>query len=123
MAVSASTTGSFVERAGMGGCSEIIISPRCVFRGGAEKTRKENYHFVERSYGTFQHALRLPGPVNPDQVQARFENGVLTVTLPTTEQTERSRRMPVAVTLGPPPARAKSKHNPRLWPERLIPAM
>jgi HSP20 family protein len=59
------------------------------------KDEKENYHFVERSYGTFQRALRLPGPINPDQVQARFENGVLTVTLPKTEQTERSRRIQI----------------------------
>jgi HSP20 family protein len=59
------------------------------------KDEKENYHFVERSYGTFQRALRLPGQVNPDQVQARFENGVLTVTVPKSEQTERSRRIQI----------------------------
>ena len=56
---------------------------------------KENFHFVERSYGTFQRSLRLPFAVNPDQVQARFENGVLTITLPKTAQQERSRRIQV----------------------------
>jgi HSP20 family protein len=55
----------------------------------------ENFHFVERSYGTFQRALRLPFPVNPDQVQARFDNGVLTVTLPKTAQQERSKRIQI----------------------------
>jgi HSP20 family protein len=59
------------------------------------KDEKENYHFIERSYGTFQRALRLPGPIDPDQVQARFENGVLTVTVPKSEQQERSRRIQV----------------------------
>jgi len=59
------------------------------------KDEKENYRFRERSYGTFQRALRLPGPVEPDQVQARFENGVLTVTVPKTEQQERSRRIQI----------------------------
>jgi HSP20 family protein len=42
------------------------------------KGEKENYHLIERSYGTFQRALRLPGPVDMDQVQARLEHGVLT---------------------------------------------
>jgi HSP20 family protein len=56
---------------------------------------KENFHFGERSYGTFQRSLRLPYPVNPEQVQARFENGVLTVTVPKTGRQERSRRIQV----------------------------
>ena len=59
------------------------------------KDEKENYHFMERSYGTFQRALRLPGPVDPDQVQASFENGVLTVSVPKSEQQERSRRIQI----------------------------
>jgi HSP20 family protein len=56
---------------------------------------KENFHFVERSYGTFQRSLRLPFPADPEQVQASFENGVLTVTLPKTGRQERSRRIQV----------------------------
>jgi HSP20 family protein len=56
---------------------------------------KENFHFVERSYGTFQRSLRLPFPVDSERVQASFENGVLTVTVPKTEQQERSRRIQV----------------------------
>ncbi len=56
---------------------------------------KENFHFVERSYGTFQRSVRLPFPINPEQVQAHFENGVLTVTLPKTALQERSRRIQV----------------------------
>jgi HSP20 family protein len=59
------------------------------------KDEKENYHFMERSYGTFQRAVRLPGPVDPDQVQASFENGVLTVSVPKSEQQERSRRIQI----------------------------
>jgi HSP20 family protein len=47
-----------------------------------EEKEKENYYFVERAYGTFQRGLRLPFSVDPGQVQAQFENGVLTVTLP-----------------------------------------
>lgn len=67
-------------------------------RGEKKLERKddtENYHFVERSYGTFQRSLRLPYAVDPDQVQASFENGVLTVTLPKGKEQERSRRIQV----------------------------
>jgi HSP20 family protein len=56
---------------------------------------KENFHFVERSYGTFQRSVRLPYAVDQEQVQAHCENGVLTVTLPKTAQQERSRRIQV----------------------------
>lgn len=59
------------------------------------KDDKENFHFVERSYGTFQRSLRLPYAVDSEQVQASFENGVLTVTLPKTGRQERSRRIQV----------------------------
>jgi len=54
---------------------------------------KENYHFVERSYGTFQRALQLPCPVDHDKVRADFDNGVLTVTLPKCEEQETSRKI------------------------------
>jgi HSP20 family protein len=56
---------------------------------------KENFHFMERSYGTFQRSLRLPFRVEPDQVQADFTNGVLTVTLPKTKAQDRARRIQV----------------------------
>jgi HSP20 family protein len=56
---------------------------------------KENFHFVERSYGTFQRSLRLPATVDPEQVTADFHNGVLTITLPKTGQQERSRKIKI----------------------------
>ena len=56
---------------------------------------KENFHFVERSYGTFQRSLRLPYPIDPEQVRASFDNGVLTITLPKTAQKERTRRIQI----------------------------
>ncbi|NBJ10732.1 Hsp20 family protein [Microvirga sp. SYSU G3D207] len=59
------------------------------------KDDKENFHFVECSYGTFQRSLRLPYAVNSEQVSASFENGVLTVIVPKTGRQERSRRIQV----------------------------
>ena len=48
--------------------------------------KKENYHRVERTYGTFTRAFALPQQVNPEGVQAAFENGILTITVPKAEQ-------------------------------------
>jgi HSP20 family protein len=59
------------------------------------KEERQGVHLSERSFGTFQRSLRLPFQVNPDQVQARFENGVLSITLPKTQPQERSRRIQV----------------------------
>jgi len=59
------------------------------------KDDKENFHFVERSYGTFQRSLRLPYAVASEQIRANFENGVLTVTVPKSERQERSRRIQI----------------------------
>lgn len=59
------------------------------------KEEREGVHFSERAFGTFQRSLRLPFQVNPDQVQARFKNGVLNVTLPKTQLQERSRRIQI----------------------------
>lgn len=72
----------------------------------AEKKQERNeerqgVHFSERAFGTFQRSLRLPFQVDPDQVQARFENGVLAVTLPKTQPQERSRRIQVQAGQGP----------------------
>lgn len=61
-------------------------------RGG----EKENYHYVERSYGSFQRSLRLPLAINPDDVRARFADGVLTLSLPKTGQQTRSHRIRIA---------------------------
>ena len=43
---------------------------------------RENYHLVERSYGSFQRSIRLPETIDEDKIEASFDKGVLTVTLP-----------------------------------------
>lgn len=60
-----------------------------------KKEDKENFHYVERSFGQFQRSLRVPNSINPDQVQARVENGVLTVTLPKNMAQEKTRHIEV----------------------------
>jgi HSP20 family protein len=47
---------------------------------------------MERSYGSFARAIRLPFAVNPDQVQATFKDGVLTVALPKPAEAQQKER-------------------------------
>ena len=48
-----------------------------------EKEEKdERFHRIERSYGAFLRAVRLPSTVDASKVTATFKNGVLTVMLP-----------------------------------------
>jgi HSP20 family protein len=59
---------------------------------GERKEEKEDksktWHRMERRCGSFSQTLRLPGAVNEDKVQAEFEDGILTITLPKTEATK-----------------------------------
>jgi HSP20 family protein len=53
--------------------------------GKLEEEREEErrgYLVRERRYGTFRRSLQLPQDVDEDQINARFENGVLEVTIP-----------------------------------------
>ena len=49
---------------------------------------EENYHRMERSYGTFSRVFSLPMSVDQDQVKASFKNGVLEITIPKTEESQ-----------------------------------
>ena len=44
--------------------------------------QRDNYHVMERSYGSFQRSIRLPETIDEDKAEARFDKGVLTITLP-----------------------------------------
>ncbi len=45
-------------------------------------TTDSTVHFAECFWGAFSRSIILPHHVNPDQAQAQFENGVLTLTIP-----------------------------------------
>ena len=52
------------------------------------------WHRQERGFGKFARALELPYPVEMGQVEAKFEQGVLFITLPRAEAAK-PRRIPV----------------------------
>jgi HSP20 family protein len=51
-----------------------------------KKEEKENYHFVERSYGSFYRSFTLPKNVDAEKISAEYKDGVLHVTLPKREE-------------------------------------
>ena len=53
-----------------------------------KKTDGDNYHRVERSYGSFTRQFTLPQTVTAEGATADFENGVLRVALPKREETK-----------------------------------
>ena len=53
-----------------------------------KKTEGDNYHRIERSYGSFTRSFTLPQTVTADGATAEFENGVLRVALPKREETK-----------------------------------
>lgn len=46
-----------------------------------KETKEENYHRIERSYGSFTRSFSLPNTVNPEEVKAGYAKGVLTIQL------------------------------------------
>lgn len=54
-------------------------------RQAEEKVEREDYFYQERRYGSFSRTIALPVSVQADKADAKFENGVLTLTLPKAE--------------------------------------
>jgi HSP20 family protein len=81
---------AFTVRAELPGMSEkdidLSLSGDTLTIRGEKTAEKEdknrNYHYSERSYGSFSRSIPLPRQVDAEKVSANFRNGVLTITLP-----------------------------------------
>jgi HSP20 family protein len=64
-------------------------------RGEKREQRTEGeqgrWHLAERRYGTFTRSFVLPRDVDAENIQAGFQDGVLTVTVPKSEKARRRR--------------------------------
>jgi len=69
---------------------DINVVGETLTLSGERKTDDLNegarYHRQERGYGKFTRSIQLPFPVNVNQVEATFKNGVLNVSLPRAEE-------------------------------------
>ncbi len=60
-------------------------------RSAKEEKEGERVIHSERSYGAMSRTLSLPQPVDETGAEARYENGVLTLTLPKREATTKKK--------------------------------
>lgn len=64
---------------------EVTLADDVLVIRGEKRQQQEHadgqLHWVERSYGTFQRSLNLPGDANQDSIKATFKGGVLTLTI------------------------------------------
>ncbi len=80
---------------------EIIvdISGNTLSIGGrkikARDDKIDNYHVIERQYGSFKRTFKLPEGVDMDKISANFEYGVLEINLPKEKSTS-SRRISIS---------------------------
>jgi len=51
-----------------------------------KEAKEENYHRIEREYGSFSRAFSLPTVINGDKVTADYKDDVLKIVLPKTEE-------------------------------------
>jgi len=69
---------------------EVRVEDNTLYLKGERKFEKEvkeqNYHRVERSYGTFARSFSLPNSISSDKVKAEFKDGLLTLTMPKREE-------------------------------------
>ena len=70
-----------------------LLSIRGEKKQESEQTT-DRVHRYERAYGTYERTFTLPSTVDADRIQARYDNGILTVTIPKVERA-RPREIPV----------------------------
>lgn len=53
-----------------------------------EEKREGNFHRMERSFGSFERSVTIPGAIKPEGIDCKYADGLLTLTLPKTEETK-----------------------------------
>jgi len=71
---------------------EVRVEDNTLYLKGERKfekdTKEENYHRIERSYGSFARSFALPNSIDAEKVAAEYQDGLLTLTLPKREETK-----------------------------------
>ncbi len=69
---------------------KISLQDNVLTISGEKKREKEEekktYHRIEREYGSFERSFSLPSSVKVDSVKATYKDGLLTITLPKSEE-------------------------------------
>jgi HSP20 family protein len=52
------------------------------------EAKQENFHRVERAYGTFSRSFTLPGTIDQERIKADYRDGILKISLPKREESK-----------------------------------
>ncbi|MFP4480843.1 MAG: Hsp20/alpha crystallin family protein [Desulfohalobiaceae bacterium] len=63
--------------------SNLVIQGEKKFE---DEDKRDNYHRVERAYGSFYRSIPLPVKVDEEKIKANFKNGILNISLPKQEE-------------------------------------
>jgi len=77
---------------------EVLVDEDALTIRGEKKAETEDKErrFSERYYGRFERVIPLPLTVEQDKIEASFNNGVLTITLPKSAKAqEKAKRIPI----------------------------
>jgi HSP20 family protein len=59
------------------------------------EVKEDNYYRSERTYGSFRRQVALPAGADPDNIEARFKDGVLTIEVPVKATTPTTKKIEV----------------------------
>jgi HSP20 family protein len=62
-----------------------------------KETKQENYHRIERSYGSFSRSFSIPNLVDEERIRADYKDGILSISLPKREQVK-PKQIPIGET-------------------------
>ncbi len=83
---------------------ELVVGERVLVIAGERRRPKVDggvsYQQLEIEYGTFMRHVRLPEDVDPKRARARYEHGVVTITLPVTDRPALRSRVLIEVDAG-----------------------
>jgi len=69
---------------------EVRVEDNTLYLKGERNYEKEvneqNYHRIERSYGSFARSFTLPNSISAEKVKAEYKDGLLTLTMPKREE-------------------------------------
>lgn len=71
-----------------------------------KEEKEENFHRIERRYGSFYRAFTIPNTVNPDSVKAGYDAGVLRIQL---EKRAEAKPKQIKVQVGNAPKQVENK--------------
>jgi HSP20 family protein len=78
---------------------KVEVTDEAIILQGERKVERDEtkggVHLTERHYGNFYRSIPLPEGADSEKARARFENGVLELTVPIRQQQKKSREIPI----------------------------